>query len=448
MLQVIDRRETVDYLVIETSGAADPRPVAATLAQLCRLDLVVTVVDGTAAAEHDQIPLFHHQLTAADLVLLNKNDLLNEDATEAAEGIIARATTAKIVRTSHGQVPLDLLMDLQVQTRSKGADTADGFLSHDGTCSDIIYSVGGRPHFHDKSRHMGFELHTSHSDASWAHARKDGPARTRDSAVGPRSLVTLALTCSDAPVSFSAFEVFVSRLANSGESDSAQAGNGGWGRIWRAKGFVWCAEARKVMYEFHLSGARRVDLTEEGAWSGEPKTQIVIIGENVDADGIQLALQECQRLDGPLGDVGGAGKKAADDSGNDGMTCDVDVLALIHSDPNFEVWPSEETGVQERGADGREAAHGDAVLVSLKESDEMRLHGVYARHLNREVVSAVNARRAPLLLLPVTPPGAACLHMMFVLSRNGGAVERWGIVRDTAYKILESKCIARCKCGF
>ena len=43
--------------------------MAASLAQLCRLDLVVTVVDGTAAADQAHLALFRHQLAAADLVL-------------------------------------------------------------------------------------------------------------------------------------------------------------------------------------------------------------------------------------------------------------------------------------------------------------------------------------------------------------------------------------------
>lgn len=268
VLQVLERRDTVDYLVIETSGAADPRPVAATLAQLCRLDLVVTVVDGTAVTEHAQTPLFCHQLAAADLVLLNKNDLLDESAAASAEVIIAGITTARVVPTSHGKVSLDLLMDVQVQARSKGADTADGFLSHDTTGSDLLYSVGGRPHFHDKSRHAGFELHAAHampSDFSKGHenAESEG-ARARSG-----GLATVALTCSGAPLSFAAFEAFVARLTR---SRASVAGGQDWGRIWRAKGFVWCAEARKAMYEFHISGAQRVDLTLAGAWTGASRT--------------------------------------------------------------------------------------------------------------------------------------------------------------------------------
>ena len=114
VLSVLERRESVDYLVIETSGATDPRPVAAALAQLCRLDLLVTVVDGSAAAQQARLPLFCQQVAAADLVLLNKTDLLDVPALRAAEAVISGISQAKIVHTSHGNVPLPLLMDLQM----------------------------------------------------------------------------------------------------------------------------------------------------------------------------------------------------------------------------------------------------------------------------------------------------------------------------------------------
>jgi len=60
---------TADSYQIYIGKKKDPRPVAASLAQLCRVDLVVTVVDGSAAADQAHLALFRHQLAAADLVL-------------------------------------------------------------------------------------------------------------------------------------------------------------------------------------------------------------------------------------------------------------------------------------------------------------------------------------------------------------------------------------------
>ena len=406
VLSVLERRDTVEYLVVETSGAADPRPVAATLAQLCRLDLVVTVVDGTAAAEQcAAVPLFRDQLAAADLVLLNKSDLLEEPAAQAAEALIAANTSAKCIRTSHGKVPLDLLMDLQVQAANTGADTAGGFLSHDGTSNTLIYSVGGRPHFHNKATHAGFDSHSAHADAFaensaqdlHAHAHAHGLAHTHahehvagnEVQTRARGLRTVAFQSETRPLSFAAFEQFLFNLTREG----GKGGKGPWGRIWRAKGIVWFAEARKTKYEFHLSGARRIDITEEGKFGSAPMTQLVVIGEDVDAISIEAALHQCEV----------ASQLEAKE-----------LRAAICADPNFELWTPEGDSGHTAGKDAQ------PILFGLRETDEMRLHGVYARNLNRELVSAVNALRRPVLALPFTPPGSACLQVLVCAPAHEG----------------------------
>ncbi len=74
--------------MVETSGAADPRPVAAALQRLCRLDQVAAVVDAAAAAQLAMSPLGSAQLLAADVVLLNKCDAASPDEIDAAEAAI------------------------------------------------------------------------------------------------------------------------------------------------------------------------------------------------------------------------------------------------------------------------------------------------------------------------------------------------------------------------
>lgn len=201
-------------------------------------------------------------------------------------------------------------------------------------------------------------------------------------------------------------------------------------------------------------------LTWRMCMAGEPKTQLVVIGDKVDAAGMQEALLRCQQPDsqhpheatskaehassgalgGALGAVGGGWPET---------------FQAIRSDPNFEVWSAEEAEEQEEAASGVGAPR--YAMLGLQETDEMRLHGVYARNLNAEVVSAVNAERASLLLLPVRPPGNNNNTLMMLCSKvaaDAGGTEdasdlaRWEIVQQTAYRVLESKCIARCKCGF
>jgi G3E family GTPase len=82
--RVLERQERVDYLVVETTGLADPLPVALTflgteLRDMTRLDSIVTVVD----AENYSLDLFnseaaYNQIAYGDIILLNKVDLVDE----------------------------------------------------------------------------------------------------------------------------------------------------------------------------------------------------------------------------------------------------------------------------------------------------------------------------------------------------------------------------------
>ncbi|MEM9089443.1 MAG: GTP-binding protein [Cyanobacteria bacterium P01_F01_bin.53] len=89
--QVLEREERIDYLVIETTGLADPLPIMMTfvgteLRDLTRLDSVLGVVDtetfGPALLKH---PVYANQLTYSDVILLNKTDLVSDDQANAVE---------------------------------------------------------------------------------------------------------------------------------------------------------------------------------------------------------------------------------------------------------------------------------------------------------------------------------------------------------------------------
>lgn len=131
-----------DHLVIESTGISEPMPVAATfgwefddgfaLSQVARLDTMVTVVDastfllelargdvlterGLAAAAEDGrsiSDLLVDQVEFADVILLNKTDLVDQSACGTVETILRRLNpTARVIRTDHGVVPLDTVLD-------------------------------------------------------------------------------------------------------------------------------------------------------------------------------------------------------------------------------------------------------------------------------------------------------------------------------------------------
>lgn len=131
-----------DYLLIESTGIAEPLPVASTfdfrdkdgnsLSDISRLDTMVTVVDaanllkdyastdfladrGEALDDHDHrslVNLLVEQIEFADVIVLNKIDIAKPNEIAAARTIIrALNASAVVVETSKGQVPLGEVLD-------------------------------------------------------------------------------------------------------------------------------------------------------------------------------------------------------------------------------------------------------------------------------------------------------------------------------------------------
>ncbi|MFY0762633.1 GTP-binding protein [Metabacillus dongyingensis] len=133
----------IDYIVIESSGISEPVPVAQTftyideevgidLSQTCRLDTMVTVVDGNrfwfdfssgenlldrkhGTDENDTrevIDLLIDQIEFANVLLLNKTDLLNEEDIDELYGVLRKLNPdAKILKTSFSNVPLSEILN-------------------------------------------------------------------------------------------------------------------------------------------------------------------------------------------------------------------------------------------------------------------------------------------------------------------------------------------------
>lgn len=110
----------IEYLLIETSGMAEPGPVANTflvpelpeIRAKTKLDGIITVVD----AENLSLALAHgptvkEQILAADVVLLNKEDLVSEEEVKRIEGKIHEISPRTFIfRTRFGRAPLNVLL--------------------------------------------------------------------------------------------------------------------------------------------------------------------------------------------------------------------------------------------------------------------------------------------------------------------------------------------------
>jgi G3E family GTPase len=121
-VQKLLKRENLDYILIETTGVADPGPVAQTflnipqLQQHARLDSIITLVDAANVLNQlHEAEVAREQIALADFILLNKVDLASSDKLATVEETIAELNPqARVFRTEHSQVNLKELLDVQV----------------------------------------------------------------------------------------------------------------------------------------------------------------------------------------------------------------------------------------------------------------------------------------------------------------------------------------------
>lgn len=116
--RILERPEKVDYLVVETTGLADPLPVAMTflgsdLRDLTRLDSIITLVDAENFGPEILEEVARAQVVYGDMLLLNKCDLVDEARLASVETeLLAIKPEARILRSVKGEVPLPLLLSV------------------------------------------------------------------------------------------------------------------------------------------------------------------------------------------------------------------------------------------------------------------------------------------------------------------------------------------------
>ena len=134
--QLRKRRERFDYVLVETTGLADPGPVAQTffidedLREDFQLDAIVTLVD--AAHISGQLPSVAAaaaQVGFADVLLLNKTDLVSPaELSRIEQELRAINGSARLVRTHNAQLPLSQVLDLGAFDLERALSVDDDFL--------------------------------------------------------------------------------------------------------------------------------------------------------------------------------------------------------------------------------------------------------------------------------------------------------------------------------
>ncbi len=119
LARLMRRKHKFDHIIIETTGMADPGPVAQTffmdeeMKDKLRLDAIITLVDTKHVLQHLDSDECHAQLAFADVVLLNKRDLVSDEELAAVEQQVRGINRlAQIHSTAQGELAIEQLLGI------------------------------------------------------------------------------------------------------------------------------------------------------------------------------------------------------------------------------------------------------------------------------------------------------------------------------------------------
>ena len=321
--RILERPDPVDYLVVETTGLADPLPVAMTflgsdLRDATRLDSIITLIDAENFSDTiDQGEVARAQVVYGDILLLNKCDLVSEERLTALESHLKEIKPdARILRSSHGEVALPLLLSVGLFESDRVVAAGEAQPAHDhshdhGHSHDHSHdhdpSHGhGHSHGHDHGHqhdhgaaahpaeadhsacdhdhgHCSHDQVTGHGPGPSDAALADDPVQRAADHLAIEGFTSLSFR-SDGPFALRKFQNFLDNQLPSG--------------VFRAKGILWFNESER-RHVFHLAGKRfSIDDTE---WEGERKNQLVLIGRDLNHRKLRQQLQACVAKDAGKG---------------------------------------------------------------------------------------------------------------------------------------------------
>ena len=152
---LMKRRNKFDHLVIETTGLADPAPVIQTffvdedMKEQISLDAVVTVVDVRHIHQHWEAEEAQEQIAFADVILLNKTDLVSDaELVELEAKIRGMNAMAKLYRTQDAAVEMDAVLGVKAFDLTRALEIDPDFLGedaheHDETVGSIALVESG-----------------------------------------------------------------------------------------------------------------------------------------------------------------------------------------------------------------------------------------------------------------------------------------------------------------
>ncbi len=267
-----------DRVVIETTGLANPGPVAQTffmdedVGTSYLLDGVITVIDASNAMQQlDNFQEAQRQIGFADRMLLSKTDLVGEDQVSALEARLKRINPrAPIARANFGSAPIDEILDIRGFNLNDRLEIDPDFLraeEHD--------------HAHDCDEHCDHDHHGHGHEHGHAHAHGHHHGHGH-AAGGHTDEIAAFVFRSDRPFEPALLEEFIGSLVQV------------YGpRMLRYKGVLWLKGAsRKVIFQ----GVHQTMGSDLGApWpENEPRgSKIVFIGQNLPKETFIEGLMQC-----------------------------------------------------------------------------------------------------------------------------------------------------------
>lgn len=266
---LMKRKGKFDAIIVETTGLADPAPVAQTffvdedVQKNARLDAVVTVADAKWLSDRlKDAPEAKNQIAFADVIVLNKTDLVSKGELAEVEARIRGINPyAKLHRTERCSVALADVLDRGAFDLDRILDIEPDFLEADD-----------HDHDHDHHHHHGHDHH--HHDHGQGHGH--GLKHYHDEEMQSLSLKT------DKPLDPN---VFMPWLQNLVQVEG--------GKILRSKGILAFHDDddRYVFQGVHMM----LEGNHQRKWKeGEPReSRLVFIGRELPEEAIRKGFESC-----------------------------------------------------------------------------------------------------------------------------------------------------------
>ncbi len=275
--KVLERPEPLDYMVVETTGLADPLPVAMTflgsdLRDLTRLDSIITVIDAENFGEEIlDTSVGRAQVVYGDILLLNKTDLVSSERVQQVEQMISDVKSdPRILHSVKGDVQLPLLLSVGLfesdRVATEGTDAHGHGHSHDQAHNDHDHG-----HSHDHAHH-----HHDHDGHGHSHGSDHHDHDHDHSHDGSIEGFTSLSFRTEKPLDLRKFQNFLDNQLPS--------------TVFRAKGILWFKESER-RHVFHLAGKRFS--IDDSDWEGKRSNQLVVIGRDLEHETLRQQLQAC-----------------------------------------------------------------------------------------------------------------------------------------------------------